>query len=77
MHSHSQPIELMLNPKTFVSIRTLAKDTGLHRKNVGEWIKHLEEVDWITVKRRGMNTSNWYILHSKKRMSEMTLKLAP
>jgi len=67
MHSYSQPKELMLNPKTFVSIGTLAKDTGLHRKNVGEWIKHLEEVGWITVKRRGMNKSNWYILHSKKR----------
>ncbi len=28
MHSYSQPKELMLNPKTFVSIGTLAKDTG-------------------------------------------------
>jgi len=67
MHSYSQPKELMLNPKTFVSLNTLAKATGLHRKNIMEWIRRLEEAGWLTVKRRGFNLSNWYILHSKKR----------
>ena len=67
MHSYSQPKELMLNPKTFVSLSTLSKATGLHRKNVIEWIKRLEESGWLTVKRRGINMTNWYILHSKKR----------
>jgi len=66
MHSYSQPKELMLNPKTFVSLSTLAEDTGIHKNNVGKWIKYLEEAGWITVQRRGFNMSNWYILHSKK-----------
>lgn len=66
MHSYSQPKELMLNPKTFVSLSTLAKDTGIHKNNVGKWIKYLEEAGWITGQRRGFNMSNWYTLHSKK-----------
>jgi biotin operon repressor len=64
LHSYSQPKELMLNPKTFVSLKMLSRDSGLHKKNVGEWVKHLEESGWITVKK---NMTNWYILHSKKR----------
>ncbi len=67
MHSYANPKELMLNPKTFVSIATLAKDVGLERKRIIHWIKHLEEEGWITVKRRGFNLSNWYVLHSKKK----------
>jgi biotin operon repressor len=67
MHSYANPKELMLNPKTFVSLKRLAEDTGLHRTNVIEWIKRLEESGWLTVKRRGMNMTNWYILHSKKK----------
>lgn len=67
MHSYSQPKELMLNPKTFVSLKTLAQDTGLHRTNVIHWIKKLGESGWLTVKRRGKNMTNWYILHHKKR----------
>ena len=66
LHSYSQPKELMLNPKTFVSLSTLAKDTGIHKNNVGKWIKYLEEAGWITIQRRGFNMSNWYTLHSKK-----------
>jgi hypothetical protein len=67
LHSYSQPKELMFNPKTFVSLKTLSRDSGLHKKNVGEWVKHLEESGWVTVRRRGKNMTNWYILHSKKR----------
>ena len=67
MHSYANPKELMLNPKTFVSLKTLAEDTGLHRKNIMEWIRKLKESGWLTVKRRGFNKANWYILHSKKR----------
>ena len=67
LHSYSQPKELMLNPKTFVSLKTLSRDSGLHKKNVGEWIKKLEESGWVTAKSRGKNMTNWYILHSKKR----------
>ncbi len=67
MHSYSQPKELMLNPKSFVSLSTLSKATGLHRTNIIHWIKKLEESGWLTVKRRGINMTNWYILHSKKR----------
>lgn len=67
MHSYSQPKDLMLNPKTFVSLETLSRDSGLHKKNVGVWINHLAESGWVTVKRRGKNMTNWYILHSKKR----------
>jgi DNA-binding MarR family transcriptional regulator len=58
MHSYSQPKELMLNSKTFVSLSTLAKDTGIHKNNVGKWIKYLEEAGWITIQRRGFNMSN-------------------
>ena len=67
MHSYANPKELMLSPKTFVSIATLAKDVGLERKRIIHWIKHLEEEGWILVKRRGFNLSNWYVLHSKKK----------
>ena len=67
LHSYSQPKELMLNPKTYVSLKTLSRDSGLHKKNVGEWIKKLEESGWVTTKSRGKNMTNWYILHSKKR----------
>lgn len=67
MHTYSQPKDLMLNPKTFVSLETLSRDSGLHKKNVGVWINHLAESGWVTVKRRGKNMTNWYILHSKKR----------
>lgn len=71
LHSYANPKELMLNPRTFVSLKTLAKDTGLHKKNVGEWIKALEETGWLTVKHRGRNLSNWYILHSKKKYKKL------
>jgi biotin operon repressor len=67
LHSYSQPKELMLNPKTFVSLKTLSRDTGLDRTRIIHWIKVLEEAGWLTVKRRGKNMTNWYILHSKKR----------
>jgi len=67
MHSYSQPKELMLNPKTFVSLKTLSRDSGLKRTQIIYWIRYLEESGWITVKRRGLNMTNWYILHSKKK----------
>jgi biotin operon repressor len=67
MHSYSQPKELMLNLKTFVSLKTLSGTTGLKRTQIIYWIRHLEDIGWITVKRRGLNMSNWYILHSKKK----------
>jgi len=67
LHSYSQPKELRLNPKTFVSLKTLSRDTGLDRTRIMHWIKVLEEACWLTVRRRGKNMTNWYILHSKKR----------
>jgi len=67
MHSYSQPKELMLNPKTFVSLKTLSGAAGSKRTQIIYWIRYLEDIGWITVKRRGLNMSNWYILHSKKK----------
>jgi len=67
LHSYSQPKELMLNPKTFVSLKTLSGATGLKRTQIIYWIRYLEDIGWITVKRRGLNMTNWYILHSKKK----------
>ena len=67
MHSYSQPKELMLSPKTFVSLKTLSEATGLKRTQIIYWIRYLEEIGWITIKRRGLNMTNWYILHSKKK----------
>jgi len=67
LHSYSQPKELMLNPKTFVSLKILSRDSGLDRTIIIHWIKVLEEAGWLTVQRRGKNMTNWYILHSKKR----------
>jgi biotin operon repressor len=43
LHSYSQPKELMLNPKTFVSLKTLSRDSGLDRTRIMHWIKALEE----------------------------------
>jgi len=67
LNSYANSKELPLNPKTFVSIERLTKDTGLSRSNIMRWITDLKESGWLTVHRRGFNMSNWYILHSKKR----------
>ncbi len=67
LHSYSQPKELILNPKTFVSLKTLSRDSGLKRTQIIYWIRYLEDIGWIMVKRRGLNMTNWYILHSKKK----------
>ena len=67
LHSYSQPKQLMLNPMTFVSLDTLAKDAPLHKSNVGEWIRILAKAGWIRVISRGHKKSNWYQLYAKKR----------
>lgn len=67
LHSYSQPKKLMLNPMTYVTLETLAKDSGLHKKNVGEWIKILAKAGWIRVIPRGHKKSNWYQLYAEKR----------
>lgn len=67
LHSYSQPKELMLNPMTFVTLETLAKDSGLHKSNVGHWIEVLAEAGWIRVIPRGHKKSNWYQLYAEKR----------
>ena len=67
LHSFGQPKELMATPKTFVTLKTLAKVTGMHKNSVREYIKVLAEAGWIKVKSRGYRRSNWYFLCAKKR----------
>jgi len=67
MHTYSQPKDLMKDPRTFVSLQTLAKDLGLGRTQTIYWIKYLESTGWLTIKHRGLNCSNWYILHARKK----------
>ncbi|MBC8357945.1 MAG: helix-turn-helix domain-containing protein [Candidatus Aminicenantes bacterium] len=37
----------MFNPKTFVSLKTLSRDSGLDRTRIIHWIKVLEEAGWV------------------------------
>jgi len=67
MHTYANPKEFILNPKTFVSLKTLMKDTGMKRTQLIYWINFLEEQGWLTKKRRGMNMSNNITLHWRKR----------
>lgn len=67
MHSYSQPKKLEANPKTYVSQARLAKDVGMSVDRLRGWMKKLEDSGWLTTKRRGLNKSNNYILHARKK----------
>ena len=59
LHSYSQPKALVSSPKTFVSQKKLAKDAKISISRLRFWIKNLEDLGWLTVKRRGLNKSNY------------------
>jgi len=67
LHTYSQPKKLESNPHTFVSQAHLAWDMGISIKHLIHLLKVLTEAGWITIKRRGLNQSNIYYLHSRKR----------
>ena len=67
-HTYAQNTkDLKLNPLTFVSQETVAKDMGVHRNRVSYWTRYLEREGWLTVIRRGLNKSNVIILHGRRK----------
>jgi hypothetical protein len=67
LHTYSQHKSLLKKPTTFVSQARLAGDMGLHINTIGRILKHLKEKGWLSIKRRGLNKSNVYILHGRRR----------
>ena len=50
---------------SFPGQATLAKENGCCVRSIGRAIKELQMKGFITVKRRGLNRTNYYILHTK------------
>ena len=56
-----------MDKKKSVTQDTLAKDAVMSIRHLYYWLKVLDGAGWITIERRGMNQSNRYILHAKKK----------
>ena len=70
LHSYSQPKSLLEKPQTYVSQMKLAANAGMSVDRFRGWVRKLEESGWVTIKRRGLNMSNNYILHAQRKVKK-------
>lgn len=74
LHSHCREKDLRKGPRVVISQLDLAKSCGTSTVTIWKWLKCLEDLGWISVRRGGKGRPNEYTLIQRRRNRRTDLR---